>query len=323
MNMQEWRRQRAAKLASPDVLVPPAPPSPPPALTIVPQAAPPQEPVEPPITAQSAAPERHQSSTEEAPEATSPAPESTELERQVGIYLSTFRRVSYLQGQELREASGRLASLSHKINQLDPGFDWHGVWKREAVIDPQPAGTEWPDDAREAIAWLEELDVTTVPPFLISPSWPVPYPVSFFERLRRDVARGPRGPHAQQVAMDLQRVLVATREAIASGRRPSPAQLLHGSTQPTKTTTKHGWDAETNRRIAWLTSITPPAEPFRLDHQRTVALPASFIERLLQEVAMGPDSPRARTGAMQSDLAALELALSTRNTAENQQKRAL
>lgn len=296
MNMHEWRQQRAAKLASPDVLVPPATPSPAPVLAIVPQAAPPQEPVEPTIAAQSVAAELQQNGTNWCD-----VPSAIPLALAIVPPAPGTVTPQAVKPQEQPPAPIAEPSPEPKAHQNGTEMaPFSGVIK---AVSPM---VEWPKEAQEAIAWLEELDVTTVPPFLISPSWPVLSPGSFFERLRRDVDQGPRGPHAQQVASDLQRVMVATQEAIASGRRPTPAQLIHGSTQPTRATIKHEWDAETDRRIVWLDTVTLPPTPFAFGSRGRVADADAFLRGLRTSITQGPDGPRARTGAIQADLALLE-----------------
>ncbi len=48
-----------------------------------------------------------------------------------------------------------------------------------------------------------------------------------------------------------------------------------------------------------------PSEPFQLDQARFVSDPVSFLVRLYHDVLVGPQGPRARTGALQEDLCLL------------------
>lgn len=227
----------------------------------------------------------------------------------VSEYVATFRRTSYLSGRELREATEQLVRLGRNIDRLAPGFDWPAIWEREGALLAADPSAAWSDDAREAIAWLESLDVATVPPFIIAPEWPVPYPANLLMKLRAGIAQGPGGPHARQVMADLLRVMAAAKAAIASGQRLSPAQVIHGTGPTTRAAIALEWDKETTRRLVWLKTLTLenlPKAPFRFGAV-DVADAGLWLARMKTDAAAGPGGPRARSGALQADVARLEL----------------
>ena len=63
-----------------------------------------------------------------------------------------------------------------------------------------------------------------------------------------------------------------------------------------------GWDSEMARLIEWFLTIEPPARPFDLYKGVTVARPALWWVAIQQDIAAGPNGPRAYTGALQADL---------------------
>ncbi len=69
------------------------------------------------------------------------------------------------------------------------------------------------------------------------------------------------------------------------------------------------WDAETSRLIEWFMRASPPAQPFELCQGVTVARPGIWWASLRQDIAEGADGPRARYGAVQSDLKRLARAM--------------
>ena len=62
------------------------------------------------------------------------------------------------------------------------------------------------------------------------------------------------------------------------------------------------WDAETAALIARFAEIEPATSGFDLRSGVTVIDPVGFHERLKEDIAAGPAGPRARLGALQSDL---------------------
>lgn len=62
------------------------------------------------------------------------------------------------------------------------------------------------------------------------------------------------------------------------------------------------WDTETRANIAWFKKLKPPAESFALREGCTIVSPKQFFERLLDDIKGGPATPRARMGALQTDL---------------------
>ena len=62
------------------------------------------------------------------------------------------------------------------------------------------------------------------------------------------------------------------------------------------------WGPETGLHVLYLLYEAVPLEPFRLDQARFVRDPFTFLVRLYRDVQVGPQGPRARTGALQEDL---------------------
>ncbi len=62
------------------------------------------------------------------------------------------------------------------------------------------------------------------------------------------------------------------------------------------------WDAEMLTLIRWFLGTHPPTEPFELSEGVTVIRPTLWWAATRRDIAAGPNSPRARTGALQQDL---------------------
>ncbi len=62
------------------------------------------------------------------------------------------------------------------------------------------------------------------------------------------------------------------------------------------------WGPVTGLHVLYLLYEAVPSEPFQLDQARFVSDPVSFLVRLYLDVQVGPQGPRARTGALQEDL---------------------
>ncbi len=63
-----------------------------------------------------------------------------------------------------------------------------------------------------------------------------------------------------------------------------------------------GWGAETAALVAWFLGTPPPPAPFNLYPGVTVLRPDRFWESLKGDIAGGPGTARACTGAFQKDL---------------------
>lgn len=66
------------------------------------------------------------------------------------------------------------------------------------------------------------------------------------------------------------------------------------------------WDAETKKNILWF-KMGPklPDAPFQVQPGCTVMDKEKFLAAVAQDIEHGPGGPRARTGAIQSELAQL------------------
>ena len=69
------------------------------------------------------------------------------------------------------------------------------------------------------------------------------------------------------------------------------------------------WDAETARLIEWFMRTPPPAQPFELCRGVVILKPALCLTALKRDIAEGPNGPRARYGAVLSDLKRLARAM--------------
>ncbi len=69
-----------------------------------------------------------------------------------------------------------------------------------------------------------------------------------------------------------------------------------------------GWDPETTQLIEWFMQTPPPAQPFELCKGVVIAIPALWWASLRQDIAEGPDGPRAHYGVVQADLRRLAAA---------------
>ena len=105
------------------------------------------------------------------------------------------------------------------------------------------------------------------------------------------------------------------RIALANGRLKlsAPAPLPDGLVNDLRThkaevlsflqgQASSGWNAETAALIAWFLRTPPPSEPFNLYPGVTVLRPDRFWESLKGDIAGGPGTARACTGAFQKDL---------------------
>ena len=66
------------------------------------------------------------------------------------------------------------------------------------------------------------------------------------------------------------------------------------------------WPPEIQSLIVWFMKLEPPAESFYLEPHLRVIDPEKFFATLRREIETGPSGPRARMGALQSDLRALQ-----------------
>ncbi len=85
---------------------------------------------------------------------------------------------------------------------------------------------------------------------------------------------------------------------------PTPPGTECRDRQPatTEASRSPSWDSETAALVEWFERTPAPAQPFRLAPGVFVARPAHFWEALRRDIAAGPNGPRARYGALQSDL---------------------
>lgn len=75
------------------------------------------------------------------------------------------------------------------------------------------------------------------------------------------------------------------------------------------------WNDEMQELIAWFRAAPRPTQTFLLANHMRVINPEKFFAALEREIEAGQRSPRARTGALQSDL------LAVRNYMENEYKK--
>lgn len=62
------------------------------------------------------------------------------------------------------------------------------------------------------------------------------------------------------------------------------------------------WHPVVQSLVDWFLTLDPPTEPFYLENHLHVVDPVKCFESLRQEIETGPGGPRARLGALQSDL---------------------
>jgi hypothetical protein len=62
------------------------------------------------------------------------------------------------------------------------------------------------------------------------------------------------------------------------------------------------WPSDVQSLVDWFMIQEAPAEPFLLEPHLRVVGPDKFFESLRREIETGPRGPRARLGALQSDL---------------------
>lgn len=133
-------------------------------------------------------------------------PEVTHLASE---YMATFWRVPYQSRPDQRAAIDHLAILARKINQLTPDFDWPAMWEQEGIIPTGDPAASWDEETAERILWLGSVDAEGLRPFKLPSGRWVSNPFGYLSAMRRDVAKGPRHPHAGQVAMDLRDLAAA------------------------------------------------------------------------------------------------------------------
>ncbi len=103
---------------------------------------------------------------------------------------------------------------------------------------------------------------------------------------------------ARGVRLRVQGVKVkGRREALSSALRE--AIRAHGAALLPILRT---WRPLTGLHVLYLLYEAVPSEPFQLDQARFVSDPVLFLVRLYRDVQVGPEGPRARTGALQEDL---------------------
>ncbi len=66
--------------------------------------------------------------------------------------------------------------------------------------------------------------------------------------------------------------------------------------------TEETWDGEMAELVRWFLGTHPPNEPFALTKAVVVLKPALWWTATRRDIAAGPNGPRARYGALQSDL---------------------
>ena len=69
---------------------------------------------------------------------------------------------------------------------------------------------------------------------------------------------------------------------------------------------KTEWPPEVQALVDWFMTLTPPTESFCLEPHLLIADPVKFFQSLRREIETGPRGPRARLGALQSDLRKLK-----------------
>lgn len=86
--------------------------------------------------------------------------------------------------------------------------------------------------------------------------------------------------------------------------RTNPAPTAN--TQP-RVNVKTTWPPEIQAIVNWFMDLAPPAESFYLEPHIRVINPVKFFATLRRKIEAGPSGPRARMGALQSDLRALQV----------------
>lgn len=83
-------------------------------------------------------------------------------------------------------------------------------------------------------------------------------------------------------------------------------KMRNVSTQTEKSQTPENvnalWPPKVQSLIDWFMKLEPPAESFNLEPHMFVIDPHKFFATIRREIETGPTGPRARTGALQSDL---------------------
>ena len=70
--------------------------------------------------------------------------------------------------------------------------------------------------------------------------------------------------------------------------------------------TSRQWGIEMQELIEWYRATPKPTGPFYLENHQHIMDPEKFFSSLRQEIQTGPTGPRARMGALQSDLQKLK-----------------
>lgn len=76
-------------------------------------------------------------------------------------------------------------------------------------------------------------------------------------------------------------------------------------TQP-QSNVKTVWPPDVQSLVDWFMIQGAPAEPFLLESHLRIVSPGKFFESLRRAIETGPRGPRARLGALQSDLQKLK-----------------
>ncbi len=148
-------------------------------------------------------------------------PLTSERDRLVLEHRSRLEAIGTLTGADLQLATEHLLSLAKRIDTFSrPGaFDWAELWAgvgELGFITPQAEETTWMVETASCAAWLAGLDLATIKPFQLPSGREIRNPATYLAALRRDVGKGPGGPHAGQVAVDLRELAIALADGEAS-----------------------------------------------------------------------------------------------------------
>jgi hypothetical protein len=182
-----------------------------------------------------------------------------------------WRRLDALHADH-RALDAALARTGKKIEDFGWTVTAGGDWHRLTDAAPEPACTELQALFLKACQRIE----AACGVIGSGPEWDA-------VNARLDAAAAANDPDAYGAALrDMEALAVASAR---KGEPPPPA-----------------WDTETIELIDWLRSWEPPAASFKLHPWMTVADSHAFRAALLRDVAAGPGSGRALTGALQADL---------------------
>lgn len=73
-----------------------------------------------------------------------------------------------------------------------------------------------------------------------------------------------------------------------------------------------GWDKDIAELVRWFLATPPPAGPFELMPGVVIAKPQLWWATIRTDITAGPDGPRARYGALQSNLCKLHALFAVR-----------